>query len=62
MDPSAEYPPDKRELLHQIMDRLERLDRPYLQKLVDHLDRDALAQVWVRINRYDAELQLVDEE
>jgi hypothetical protein len=61
MNPVDESPRSKEELIHEISDMLERFDRAYLQNLVNRLNRDALAQVWARINRYNRELSLVTD-
>ena len=62
MDRCDDHPPGNEELILQITEMLERLDRAELQRLVDHLQRRALAQVWARINRYNAELELAEPE
>ncbi len=61
MTPFCEEHRCKDELVHEITDMLNRFDRAYLQRLVDRLNRDALAQVWARINRYNNELQLTSD-
>lgn len=61
MNSFDDSPRGKDELIHEITDMLERFDRSYLQDLVSRLNRDALAQVWARINRYNSELSLVAE-
>jgi len=61
MNSFDESPAGKEELILEISEMLERFDRPYLQKLVSQLNRDSLAQVWNRINRYQQELALVND-
>lgn len=59
MRSADDFPPSREELIQEIEALLRHFDRPYLQALVNRMNRDRLAEVWTRINRYNSELRLV---